>query len=228
MLSVKKGLQCIGKPNGQSIVSDLFGYVEVPKRISLRKQLELLQGTHYHVNVICVAQENFPSGSFKKICNALQVTREIYEKVNMGIGRIEWFNIDAGTAGNKAIIDDSNEAWSLTSDWTVANDGLDLFVVRDIIGADGWSPLNGWCDKNNLGMTGSVVSLKGSDGNIANTFAHEMGHYLGLDHIQNTTNFIGDTTGANTGASNSNTGILDSQGDILKMHCFMKNGCQIS
>jgi membrane peptidoglycan carboxypeptidase len=83
-------------------------------------------------------------------------------------------------------------------------------------GADGWSAVSGSCDKNSKGMTGSVVSLNGSLANSSNTFAHEMGHYLGLDHIAASDNFIG-----NNGASNSNTNIFDWQGNKMKSHCFV-------
>lgn len=221
-LSVKKGLQCIGKSGGTSIVHDLFGYTEVPREISLRRQLEALTRKHYHVNVISVAPENFAAGSFKKINLALDITREIYGKVNFGIGRIEWSFITASQAGSKQIVDSQGEAEELTEDWNAPTSGLDLFVVRAMNGADGWSAVGGSCDKDSKGMSGSVVSLNGSDSNIGNTFAHEMGHYLGLDHIPDAGNFIG-----NNGASNSNTGIKTSQGDKMKTHCFVKNGCSL-
>jgi hypothetical protein len=65
-------------------------------------------------------------------------------------------------------------------------------------------------------MTGCVVSLNGDYANSGNTFAHELGHYLGLNHIADPANFIG-----NNGSSNSNTDILAWQGDIMKTHCFV-------
>jgi hypothetical protein len=83
-------------------------------------------------------------------------------------------------------------------------------------GADGWSALNGPCDKSAKGMTGTVVSLNGPTANSGNTFAHEIGHYLGLNHIADTDNFIG-----NNGPSDSNTGIFSWQGDIMAKHCFV-------
>lgn len=221
-LSVKKGLQCIGKSDGTSIVHDLFCYTEVPREISLRKQLEALTRKHYHINVINVVPENFPDGSFKKINMALDITREIYGKVDFGIGRIKWFHITDAEADNHEVIDSEGDAEGLTEEWTVPGSALDLFVVRKMNGADGWSAVNGSCDKDSKGMTGSVVSLNGSDANIGNTFAHEMGHYLGLNHISDADNFIG-----NDGASNSHTNIKTSQGDKMKKHCFVKGGCSL-
>ena len=223
MLSVRKGLECIGRAAGQSVVTDLFGYLVWPKEMSLRNHLEALQNKHYHVNVIAIAPENYFPDAYQQICYSLQVTREIYANAGFGIGRIEWYFVSAAQAGDKAVTDSQNEARDLTSDWSVANDALDLFVVRLMTDTDGWSALNGSCDKNGKGFTGSVVELyEGNNDYAANGFAHEMGHYLGLDHISDANNFIG-----GGGSSNSNTGIFDWQGDTMKTHCFAKNGCNI-
>ena len=102
----------------------------------------------------------------------------------------------AADAGGKAIIDSSSEAQDLTADWTVPNGSLDLFVVQVVNGASGWSPVGGSCDKDSKGMTGSVVSLEGGKDYAGNTFAHEMGHYLGLDHVAESGNFIGGSISA--------------------------------
>ena len=222
MLSVKQAFSCIGRPANSSVVAGLFGYGVIPKPLSLRTQLELLGGPHYHVNVIEVAPEDFPSWARRQICYSLQFTRDVYAKVGIGIGRIDWFSVSRAQAGTKAVIDSGSEASDLTADWTVPNDGLDLFVVRLINGSDGWSPKSGHCNKNApWHMTGSVVEIyQGRDNYAGNGFAHEMGHYLGLDHISDDGNFIG-----GDGSSNSWSGILDWQGNEMKRHCFMKNGC---
>jgi Metallo-peptidase family M12B Reprolysin-like len=221
-LTVRQALACIGRPGeGRSVLRDLFGYSVVPKMLSVRDQLRALEGRHYHVNVIRVAPEDFPSWATHQICYSLQFTREVYAQVGIGIGRVEWHSVSREQAGDKAVIDSSGEASDLTADWTVPNDALDLFVVRTINGADGWSAVKGSCDKSSKGMTGSVVELYVSDDDYAgNGFAHEMGHYLGLDHIADTGNFIG-----GDGASDSWRGIKSSQGTTMKRHCLMKSGC---
>ncbi len=221
MSSVRDIMTCIGRPQGGSIVRHLFGYPVLPKEISVRDQIEVMQGRHYHVNVIRVAPEDMASGSVRQICYSLQVTREIFGSVGLGLGRIEWYHISATEAGSHAVIDSEGEAEDLTDDWTVPNSALDLFVVRQINGADGWSAVDGSCDKDSKGMTGSVVELyPGNDPYAANGFAHEMGHYLGLDHVADTGNFIG-----GNGASDSWTGIFNWQGDDMKGHCFTRLGC---
>jgi hypothetical protein len=218
-ISTTNILNCLGfSPNKASIVGNLFGFTFVPKPLSLRRQLELMQGKHFHVNLILVG--DFSWEEWRKTYYSIQTAREIYAKVDFGIGKLEWYGISASDAGSYTIIDNQSEAEGLTSDWTVPNNAHDLFVVIQMNGADGWSAVGGSCDKNVEGMTGSVVSLNGSDDNAGNTFAHEMGHYLGLGHIKDVGNFIG-----GNGGSNSWTGIYGWQGDEMKKHCWVHTGC---
>jgi hypothetical protein len=168
------------------------------------------------VNVICVGNESFTSTDFANVNSAIQITRNIFGQVGLNLGNVAFYNISNSDAGPNAIIDSQAEAEDLTWDWTVPNSALDLFVVRVMNGAAGWAPVGGSCDKNAKGMTGSVVSLNGSTSFIGNTFAHEIGHYLGLDHIPDSGNFIG-----GGGDSDSFTGIFSWQGDIMKGHCFV-------
>jgi len=220
-LSLRAALQCKGLPANGSVIHDLFGYpIQASQVLSLRRQLELLDGKHYDVNVIRVGAESFTFDDNRKICFALQFARDVFEQVNFGIGKTEWYQVSNAEAGSKAVIDSDSEASDLTGDWTVPNGALDLFVVRTMNDADGWSAVEGSCDKDSKGMTGSVVSLNGSDSNAGNTFAHEMGHYLGLDHVAAAGNFIG-----NNGSSNSNTAVTNAQGNEMKKHCFVSSGC---
>ena len=168
------------------------------------------------INLIAVGRDHFSNADLDQMLNSLTGTRQIYAQVGLNIGNVRRFRIEASQAGVLEIIDSLAEADQLTDDWTVGNHALDVFVVRSMNGADGWSAVGGSCDKNAKGMSGSVVSLNGSLANSANTFAHEMGHYLGLDHIAAADNFIG-----NNGSSNSNTNIFDWQGNTMKSHCFV-------
>jgi hypothetical protein len=168
------------------------------------------------VNLIAIGRDHFSNANIDQMLNSLTGARQIYSQVGLNIGMVRRFRIESSQAGALEIVDSLAEAEQLTDDWTVDNNALDVFVVRAMNGADGWSAVGGSCDKNSKGMTGSVVSLNGSLANSGNTFAHEMGHYLGLDHIAAADNFIG-----NNGASNSNTNVFDWQGDTMKRHCFV-------
>jgi Metallo-peptidase family M12B Reprolysin-like len=173
---------------------------------------------HLDLNIICVGFEDFTATDMANINNAVQVTRSIYSVVRLNVRDVSYWQISLSDAGAHATVDSSSEAEDLTWAWTVANDSLDVFVVRVMNGADGWSAVKGSCDKNTKGFTGSVVSLNGSSSNIANTLAHEVGHYLGLDHVPDSGNFIG-----GSGDSNSFTGIFAWQGTIMRGHCFVRS-----
>jgi hypothetical protein len=177
-----------------------------------------MKGKHFKVNVILVSVEDFTPSDYDKVLYALQFTRDIYAKVNLGIGKINWCQIIKSQAGSKATINSRSEAKELTEDYTVYNDALDLFVVRVFKGSAGWSATDGPCDKDEKGFTGSVVSLNGDKDYVGNTFAHEIGHYLGLNEVDDNGNFI-------HGKSNSWTGIYSWQGNIMKNHCFVLSGC---
>jgi hypothetical protein len=168
------------------------------------------------VNVILVGHDVFTAADRAETDAALRIAHDIFAKVRLDLREAGRYGITAAEAGANLTIDNGSEASDLTSDWTVPNNALDLFVVRVMNGADGWSAVNGSCDKDAKGMTGSVVSLNGSSANSGNTFAHEIGHYLGLSHIPDNGNFIG-----NGGSSNSFTGIYDWQGTVMKRHCFV-------
>ena len=170
------------------------------------------------LNLILVGAESFTAADLAKTNAALEIMRGIYAQVGLGIVPVSWWDIPNADAGAYPIIDSEAEASDLTEDFSIANGFLDVFVVRAMNGADGWSAVDGGCDKDGKGMTGSVVSLNGTVANAGNTFAHEVGHYLGLDHIPDVGNFIG-----GNGGSDSWTGIFGWQGDTMKQHCFVRH-----
>jgi hypothetical protein len=173
---------------------------------------------HLDLNIICVGFEDFTATDVADMLHAIDVTRAIYAKVRLNVRNVGFYQISASDAGANAVIDSEAEAADLTWDWSVDNDSLDVFVVRVMNGADGWSSIDGSCHKDVKGLTGSVVSLNGTTRNAANTLAHEVGHYLGLDHIPDAGNFIG-----GDGSSNGFTGIFSWQGAIMRQHCFVRS-----
>ncbi|MCY1139117.1 M43 family zinc metalloprotease [Actinoplanes sp. Pm04-4] len=172
---------------------------------------------HLDINIIRVGFEDFTAEDDAELANAIQVTRAIYARVRLNLRTVTFWRISVSEAAEHAIIDSAAEAEDLTWDWTVPNDALDVFVVRVMNDADGWSAVDGSCDKNSKGMTGSVVSLNGDAANSANTLAHEVGHYLGLEHIPDDGNIVG-----NNGSSDAFTGIHAWQGVVMRRHCFVR------
>ena len=266
MASLKHLLDCLGKTGAsRSLVKDFFGYRDRQGRayvppvlsnpssnagsfasVSVLAQARLLQGIHFHLNVILVGDEAFTQSDFETICFGIQQTRFIYGQVGVGIGRVEWWAVSEADAGALAHPLSADDCMQLTNSWSAPTTGMDLFVVRRM----SWSGRTGepyaeqdshafdaghTCDKADGGQcpeqqTGVVARLirdpaSGPDvpdgpHYVGNTFAHEMGHYFGLGHLSATDNFIG-----NGGGSGSKTQIESWQGDYVKRHCFMRGGC---
>ena len=221
---------CLGLTGTISVVSDVFGYVfrdgsnqifgGNAREMRLGRQLALCEGQALNINLILVGEGNFTDTDRMEIQHGIQFMRDIYDDVDIGVRKLDWQQISVAHAGSYTVISSDGEAHDLTDDWNGPPGALDVFIVRVMTHADGVSAVDGPCSKDDKQMTGSVVSLNGSFSNSGNTFAHEIGHYLGLDHVASPTNFIG-----NDGASNSNTGITSSQGTTMKAHCHVTDEC---
>lgn len=238
-------------PSPFSVVRNFFGYRVNGHTgsLSVKQQIELVRGRHIHLNVITVGDENFGTGHRQIIDQAIENMRGIYAAVGVGIGRVLAFSIPEADANEslifKSIMVFDSLAESLTNDWTVHNNALDIFVVLqfDLVpgGVIGRSPVGGGCDKDDsCEMTGCVVSLE-TGGLTGQLLGHEVGHYLGLPHINGLSaqavdmdnNGVIDpwvTTAqranlmfpVNTGTSNTLTA---AQVASIFMHCFWREGC---
>ena len=94
--------------------------------------------------------------------------------------------------------------------------------MQSIGDADGWSNVEGPCDKNSSDdLTGAVLEVSGSRRITGILLAHEVGHYLGLSTGPSATNVMGvDANGDGIdeiGASS--TQLTDAQGTTMRSHC---------
>lgn len=222
MASLKAMASCINlaNPNNFHVVRDFFGYLRgAPQQLSLLTQVRRLQDKHIHLNCIRVGSDQFTNSDLAEIDSAVQFTRNNYAQVNIGIGRVEHYFITTAQAGGRENIDSNSEAASLTDEWTVDNDAYDVFFVLTYAGTTiGLSRVNGPCNKDAAGMDGSVVAIEGSPNTTGYVLAHEVGHYMGLDHRDNDNNLMF--------GSVPNGGILtNSQGSDMGDHCFVKSSC---
>jgi hypothetical protein len=249
MASLKQLLTCIGRTaSTRSIVKDLFGYrdqsgrpfVPAPTlnssnpnftRVSVLDQAKLLRGPHFHLNIITVGTELITDQHFRDICFGIQTMRFIYGKVNLGVGRVLWWTISVADAGDLVKPSSNSDYTDLTNGWSAPAGGMDVFVCTEMdrSGRTGQPWANNpenynkghSCNKDtNKHNSGSVANLNDSPQGLGNTFAHEIGHYFGLGHLAETDNFIG-----GDGASDSATGIYSWQGEFMKRHCFIEEGC---
>jgi hypothetical protein len=247
MASVKSIMNCIGVDTSGtvSVLGHLYGFfrAQVPEdpeptataQVSLVDLIDSLQGDHIHVNVIRVGIDNFTADEVDRIDYAIYKIRNVYRAVSLGVGRVEHYDVTSADADGKDDLGSPGEAEELTQDWTVPNNGLDVFMVDNISDPDfvGISPIDGPCDKDAKGWSGVIGGEvnRGAEG-VARTFAHEIGHYLGLSH-----NHGDDCPTTATGRANlmAQTRCADSvrdsvlltgsQGSNMRDHCSVDDGC---
>src|SRR5262245_48152894 len=178
MPSLRQLANCIGLSANFSVLGDFYGFFRgrIPPdptgaavTLSLNRDLTLLQGEHFHANMIAVPVDQFVDADDIEIDYSILRLRNIYAQIGVGVGRIQHFGISAAQAGGLATPNDEDDLEELTDDFTVNNNGLDVFLIRNMnIPSDGGmvlglSEVDGSCDKNGKGMTGSCAGLFGSE-----------------------------------------------------------------
>jgi len=200
--------------------------------LSVKRHLKRIKGTAFNLSIFLVGHETDFSGEFTventlRMQAAVDVMREIYAQVDLGVRKLYWLRIPSDQADGHEVVD-FWEATDLTWDFSGNNDGIDVFIVTEITDAGGWSTVNGPCDKNALFVkTGAVMELGSSDQFTGVLMAHEVGHYLGLEHGDDIANVMGeDPDNDGVGEINSgSTGLTSDQGDIMKSHCSIRSSC---
>lgn len=245
---------CLGRTGNLSVDSHVFGYpfrdtdgsvfgtlggndtfpaTGQPTERSLKRHLQTISGQATDVVAILVGHENDFSGAVSrddvtKAQYAIQVMRDIYAQRDFGVRRINWQRIPMADVGGYVNITDSAEAEDLTDDWNGPNGGIDVFFVQSIGDAGGWSNVDGSCDKDSKdGRTGAVLEVLGSRRFTGVLLAHEVGHYLGLQHTNTITNLMGaDTNNDGIGEiTNNSTNLTSGQGTTIKGHCSVNAPC---
>jgi Metallo-peptidase family M12B Reprolysin-like len=259
MESVRSIMNCIGvDTSGRvSLLFHLFGFfrARVPSdpcssataQVSLLDHVNSLKGRHVHLNIIRVGVDNFTDDEIDRIDSAIYRTRDIYRTVNLGVGRIEHYDVLASDANGHDDIGSEAEAEDLTQEWTIPNDGLDVFMVDNISDPDfvGISNVDGPCDKNADEMNGVIGGeVNRTAEAVARTFPHEIGHYLGLEHNHGDAPDCPDTTAEcdnlmaqtrcaippplGTGCGNGVCQailLIAAQGNTVRDHCSVQDGC---
>lgn len=174
------------------------------------------------VNRVLVGAERFTAVDRQNTIDAIAVMRQIMLNADIHLS-FELFKMSVAEAGRFVHIASKADAAALTHRIQAGPFGtVDMFVVRTMTGgAVGWSPIRGSCDKRDKGQTGIVVSLEGADAaDRGNTFAHELGHYLGLSHApcSDLTNFVR----GNGCSSGANTAITAAQKATMVAHCAVQ------
>jgi len=222
---------CLNLSGNISIRRDVYGYIwgDLNRELSLKEHIELIQGPSCNLCLFLVGHEPDFSGEFtqantRRMQAAIDVARGIYAQVGFGIRKLYWRYIPSDEAGGYTVVD-ASEATDLTEDYSGPNDGLDVFFVTNVTDASGWSNVDGPCDKDAKGRTGSVLELSNSDSITGIVLGHEVGHYLGLEHAGDITNLMGDDSdGDGIGSINGTSlNLSNNQGDTMKEHCSVSN-----
>ncbi len=246
MNTFRQHAACVGASGDFSVMSQVLGFARgrlppdpsgAAASVSMRDQINAVAGRHVHVNVITVGFDALSAAArataAERIDFAILRTREIYRPVNLGVGRVlHWF-ITQAEADGADDIGSEDEAEELWDAWTVPNNGLDVYMVRTISGDFiGLSPVDGACDKDDKddGLVGGRID-RGADG-VARTFAHEIGHYLGLEHTHGddcpTSNADRNRLMSQTRCALSNrdsTALVSGEGSTMRGHCTVRAGC---
>ena len=125
-------------------------------------------------------------------------------------------------------IADRGEAEDLTDDWSSSGGGIDVFMVQTIGDAAGWSNVDGPCSKESkFDLSGVVLELSLGRRFTGVLLAHEVGHYLGLEHANSATNLMGvDSNDDGIGEiDNNSTQVTSSQGTKMRSHCSVRGPC---
>jgi Metallo-peptidase family M12B Reprolysin-like len=248
MASIRDLTKCIGVTSDNvSVLGHFFGFkrASLPAGavVSVSEQIDRLAMPHFHVNVVRIGSDQFLSADEDDLDFAIIRVRDIYANHGFGVGRVLNWGVLTADADGLDTVTKKRELRQITQNWTIDNDGIDVFVphnmniTRGIGFVGGLSAVNGTCDNKDktTGLSGAVIDMNGSlCGTITGmgvgvtqtgrTMAHELGHYLGLFHKNHKPRNLMCQTGK-TKNSCIATALTDHQKKNIRNHCAMKPGC---
>jgi hypothetical protein len=195
MWSAKDTLAKLGAHPPFSVVRDLLGYrrARVPSRVdgtrasvSLVSWVKLDERKSFNINVVAVGIESFTDALWTEVDQAIHRLREIYGGEGIGVKYVQHWFISTAEADGLDVMTTEDEVNDLLDGWAVDNVAIDLYFPASWMittGLLGRSAVDGPCpgEKDSKGKKGSCVGLTGVQ-TSSRTCAHEIGHYLSLEH----------------------------------------------
>ncbi|MDF2192161.1 hypothetical protein [Paraflavitalea sp. CAU 1676] len=190
--------------------------VQVEGSIPLFRLLHVFDAI-VHVNIIGVGGDVWPNSQWTLFRNGFMDAAAILRPHGMRLNLVTESLIRQADADGHEDIDDDDEARDLTHEWSVPNFAVDVFGVSTYAGETaGFSAVDGSCDKSYpCQMNGSVVEVRAAIP-VGVVMAHEICHYLGLEHRDEGLNLM-----RKFGAMNT-TLLEEDQVSKIKEHCFVR------
>ncbi|CCH00329.1 hypothetical protein FAES_2320 [Fibrella aestuarina BUZ 2] len=159
----------------------------------------------YGVNIIKVG--DFGAQEHNDLYTAVDQMRQIYERRDITLRGVQRYIINNAQAGGFTVLDSETEFRNLLSGWSVQNDFVDVYVCQ----AFNWSTFNGYAgdipgptsktgNKDGIavdktGFTDASGVRRLNTAVLSQLIGHEVGHYLGLQHLEDTNNLMRSNTG---------------------------------
>lgn len=189
--------------------------------MSVRQRAEAPMQRKVDLNAICVGVELFDSDDGDELQEAIDHVREVFAQVDIGVGQVHYYGIPLAEANGHEDIDDHGEMHALVEEFGAPGTAVDIFFVRSYAGDTvGRSPIGGTCDPGDAPNSGLVVAIDMSAYITGHTLAHELAHYLGVEHSSDQDNLMWkfvDTSGSELSRTQRTT---------MQQHCILRRGCR--